>query len=216
MTVQDAIQGRRSIRKYKPDAVAAEDLETILQGARLAPSGCNAQPWRFVVVTDADLRNRLAGETMTLIGNELMCRQAPVLIACLAVVDAHCEIPDRMVELSKTDPEFAAPTIAKRTGRTLKSRFDSMPPQARAAYMSLNTGIAMTHMMLQATELGYGTCWMGAFDREKAREMLSVPRGIEIVGILALGRPDEDPSPRPRVAMDQLVFADQYGQSVVD
>jgi len=53
------IQDRRSIREYAPDDVSDHDIDLILDAARLAPSGENAQPWRFIVVKDAGTRKKL-------------------------------------------------------------------------------------------------------------------------------------------------------------
>ena len=50
MDVKQAIESRRSIRRFKPDALPQETIEMILDAARLAPSGKNNQPWQFVVV----------------------------------------------------------------------------------------------------------------------------------------------------------------------
>jgi nitroreductase len=60
LTLKEAIEQRRSIRKYKPDPVPEECISALLDAARLAPSGCNAQPWRFKVVTDRETRLKLA------------------------------------------------------------------------------------------------------------------------------------------------------------
>jgi nitroreductase len=59
MDVYQTIKERRSIRRYRPDPVPAEKLNTVLDAMRLAPSGRNAQPWRFVVIGDAGLREKL-------------------------------------------------------------------------------------------------------------------------------------------------------------
>jgi len=53
------IQDRRSIREYTAEAVSPQDLDMILEAARQAPSGENAQPWRFIVVKDPETRKRL-------------------------------------------------------------------------------------------------------------------------------------------------------------
>ena len=53
------IQDRRSIREYSPEPVSDQDIDLILEAARQAPSGENAQPWRYVVVRDADTRKKL-------------------------------------------------------------------------------------------------------------------------------------------------------------
>ena len=60
MPVKDAIERRVSCRAYRPTPVPQAHLEQILEAARLAPSACNQQPWRFAVVRDLDLRRRIA------------------------------------------------------------------------------------------------------------------------------------------------------------
>lgn len=59
MDLFEAIRTRRSIRNYTGDPIPREDLETIVDAARLAPSGSNQQPWDFIVVTDRDTINQL-------------------------------------------------------------------------------------------------------------------------------------------------------------
>ena len=53
------IQDRRSIREFTPDPVSDQDLDMILEAARQAPSGENAQPWRFIIVKDDDTRKKM-------------------------------------------------------------------------------------------------------------------------------------------------------------
>jgi nitroreductase len=60
MDTLKAIRERRSIRKYKSDEVTDEDLNTILQAGRWAPSASNKQPWHFIVIREHDMRYKLA------------------------------------------------------------------------------------------------------------------------------------------------------------
>jgi nitroreductase len=60
LTTKDAIEQRRSIRRFKSDAVPDEHVMELIEAARLAPSGSNAQPWRFKIVTDEETRQKLA------------------------------------------------------------------------------------------------------------------------------------------------------------
>ncbi|MHA2081506.1 MAG: nitroreductase family protein, partial [Candidatus Thorarchaeota archaeon] len=55
-----AIRDRRSIRKYKSDDVSDEDLHTILQAGRWAPSASNKQPWHFIIIQNPEMRMKLA------------------------------------------------------------------------------------------------------------------------------------------------------------
>ena len=58
--ISDCIQNRRSIRKFKPDPVAKEQITAMLHAAMLSPSACNTRPWRFIVVTNREMLNKLA------------------------------------------------------------------------------------------------------------------------------------------------------------
>jgi len=77
MNVFEAVEKRRSIRKFKPIPLSEEHLNRILEAARLAPSAGNRQPWRFVVVKNEHTRSRLA----ELADNQTFVGTAPVVIA---------------------------------------------------------------------------------------------------------------------------------------
>jgi nitroreductase len=76
MDILDGIKNRRSIRKYKIVMPDDEDIQTILEAGRWAPSGLNNQPWRFMVVKDADTKNRVSAFTKY----GPIIRKAPMLI----------------------------------------------------------------------------------------------------------------------------------------
>ena len=79
MDVYEAIRKRQSIRRYKPDPVPDDVLSRVLDAMRLAPSAGNLQPWRFVVVKDADTREQLAEAS----ARQTWMAHAPVVIvAC--------------------------------------------------------------------------------------------------------------------------------------
>lgn len=79
MDFYEVVRTRRSIRSYKPDLIPDDVLNRILDAARIAPSGSNRQPWRFIVVKDEDLKRRLAPAC----GNQVFIAEAPVIIvAC--------------------------------------------------------------------------------------------------------------------------------------
>src|SRR3990172_1886643 len=95
MQVREAIQKRRSIRKFKVDAVPDVLIMQLLESARLAPSGLNVQPWEFIVVRDAGTRQKLQAASY----GQPHVGQAPVILACCANVEAFCGIPQRIEEL---------------------------------------------------------------------------------------------------------------------
>jgi len=77
----DLITSRQSDRKYNDLPVEKEKLERIIEAGRMAPSACNAQPWKFIVVTDPELVLRIAeAASAKLIGMNSFVAQAPVIL----------------------------------------------------------------------------------------------------------------------------------------
>lgn len=84
MDVFDAIRTRRSVRSYSPRPIPPEVLERMRQALRCAPSACNFQPWHFIFVTDAELRQKVAEAA----NSQLWMAQAPLIVAA-------CGFPDQ-------------------------------------------------------------------------------------------------------------------------
>ncbi len=79
-------------------------------------------------------------------------------------------------------------------------------------FLHEDIGLAGGQMMLQAAALGLGTCWIGGLDREAIADVLKVPEHLELVGLLTLGFPNEDPEPTSRKPLEQLVHYETCGQ----
>jgi nitroreductase len=76
-------------------------------------------------------------------------------------------------------------------------------------------GIAIEHMVLTASDLGLGTCWMGQTGREDLiRELLDVPEKFRPVALLTVGESDESPKAKPRKSIDEIVSWGKYGKKV--
>lgn len=80
MDFSTLVKVRQSDRRYKPQAVEADKIDLCIEAARLAPSACNSQPWRFIVVDDAALRAEIADAAASM-GMNGFVREAPVIVA---------------------------------------------------------------------------------------------------------------------------------------
>ena len=193
MQFDQVIQTRRSIRNFKPDPVSDKAISDILEAARIAPSGGNIQPWRFVIIRSQEIKDKLKAATRW--GFAL---KAPVIIACCSDLSAADGRQDRLAELSQAgvfdnvemDEEYTAP---ERTQEQL------------LAYLNMNVGIAITHMMLKAVDLGLGTCWIGGFDPLKTKKALALDNNLHIVALLPIGYPERIPGQRPRFPLEKLI-----------
>jgi len=85
MDFSELLLKRESVRRYSEKTVAQKDIELIMEACRLAPSACNSQPWRFVVVTDPELREKIARATFgKVLRFDRFVLQAPVIVALIA------------------------------------------------------------------------------------------------------------------------------------
>lgn len=75
---------------------------------------------------------------------------------------------------------------------------------------SIDTAIAVDHMTLQTVEEGLGTCWIGAFDEKKVKEILNIPDSVRVVQLLALGYPSAVQSPRSRKSLKEVVMWEKW------
>jgi nitroreductase len=167
MDVLEAVEKRRSIRKYKPSGIPKEHLERILEAARLAPSAGNRQPWRFIVVRSPERKKLLAEASQ----KQMFLADAGAVVVALA------------------------------------------DPEASPKWFKQDVMIALEHMVLASISLGYGTCWIGAFEEVQVKQLLGVPERVSVVALLSVGLPDEKPQPRPRKEFDEIFFAEEeYGK----
>ncbi len=191
LTIMEAIENRRSIRKFKPDPVPEEMIAQMLEAARLAPSGTNRQPWRFQIIKETALKKRLFEEAT--FGSEHIA-QAPLIIACgselLTFVKGH--------ELAPPGSEYYG--AESDDWEELKKFI----PDAH-----LYTAIAVEHMVLAATGLGLGTCWVQRIKYGQVARTLGWPRHIVVLTLLLVGYPDEEPPPRPRLAIENIVLREE-------
>ena len=75
---------------------------------------------------------------------------------------------------------------------------------------TVNVSIACAFMILQAYELGLGTCWIGAFQEDEVKEILKIPESVRVVAMIPLGYPNQPSSQRSRKGLDQIVCFERY------
>ncbi len=205
MEVSEAIKKRRSIRRFKSAPVPDEKIELLLESARLAPSGTNTQPWRFIVVKDDETKKRLRKAAH----NQRHIKNAPVIIVCCADLKAFKEFPERVDELIESG------ALPERTREVfipyLKKGMSTVTRGELITAAAANVAIAVEHIVLQAVEIGLGTCWVRWYEDDDVKEILDIPDHVEVMALLPIGIPDEDPSPRPRLKLDEIVFNEKYG-----
>ena len=158
---------RRSCRAYQDKPVAREDLLKIVEAGRLTPSGCNAQPWKFIVVDEADAKAKLCDALVVENGmtGAPWRDQVPAFIML-------CEQP------AKVKPAVLA-------------HYNDSQRFAQG-----DIGGAAMNMCHQAMELGLSTCMLGMNDQQKLEEYFGIPAGQQVRIIIAVGySAEKNPAP---------------------
>ncbi|MGE5223463.1 MAG: nitroreductase family protein [Omnitrophica WOR_2 bacterium] len=202
MEVIEAIQKRRSIRHFKPDPVPDDLVRKLLDAARLAPSGGNCQPWKFIIVSNPETRVELACAcTYSTPRDENIYQRwiadAPVVIvACGYEREATVRYYDGDRVIIGDWVDFA--------------RQMEKGPVNYESELLIDLAIALDHLSLAAVEQGLGTCWVGGVDEKRIKQILDVPQDMRTPGLMALGFPDKLPDPRPRKSLEEIVYYEKY------
>ncbi len=186
MEVMQAIKERRSVRKYKPEPISDEAIDTVLDAARWSPSWANTQCWRLVVVRDPQIRAELAGALRgTTPGKEnraaAAIRSAPVVIVACAEL-----------------------------GRSGYYKGEQMTD--KGDWFMFDVALAMQNLTLAAHAVGLGTIHVGLFEAKEVAKTLEVPADVAVVEMTPLGYPDEEPEAPGRKEFAEIVFHGNYGR----
>jgi nitroreductase len=189
MDFDEVVVKRRSIRKFKEDSVSESVLLRLLEAGRWAPSAGNSQPWRFVVITDVDVKKRIAS----------VCT----------------EFSKRAWSQFSSE---RAKYLAARGGSWDKSRMVKIPVLVAVCYAILervreelvlgSAWAAIENMLLAARSEGLGSCIYTFYDLEEERKIrliLGVPEGFRIAAIIELGYTAIDPPIPSRKTLGEIV-----------
>jgi nitroreductase len=202
------ILDRRSVRNYTDGKVSEEDLRIILESGRQAPSGENAQPWRFIVVKDQKNKDFLSyigkhasGRRFT---GEFLSRQMQKRFEGL-------DDPEKRMKAYKTLTSGNVSAFVSQADINLlvlgrKDVWDG----------PFDTSAAIENIHLTVTSLNLGACWLVApcidiRDEMKMKAHFKVPEEFKIYAIISIGVPSRVARPRPRLPLHELVFNEEFG-----
>ena len=177
MDFEVMMKNRRSCRSYQDKAVSREDLVKIVEAGRLTPSGCNSQPWKFIVVDEEEAKARLC-DALVMENGGCSCPWRASVPAFIVVCEKEAAVMPSVVEYYGTTQRFAQGDI----------------------------GAAAMNMCHQAMDLGLGTCILGMFCQKKMEEALGIPAENEVRLVIAVGYSAEKEvgSARPRKDAEEV------------
>lgn len=197
------VAGRRDIRRYRPDPVPEQLVESVLEAGHRAPSVGHSQPWRFIVITDPATRDRAAA----------MADRSRVEQAAHLASERAARMLDLKLEGLREAPVGVVVACDRRTPATGVLGRATFPD---ADLWSCAT--AIENMWLTARAHGLGMGWVTLFDPDELADLLGLPEGVVTLGWLCLGWPDERP-PSPglersawskRAPLSEVVLRDRW------
>ncbi|MGA1871477.1 MAG: nitroreductase family protein [bacterium] len=197
--VLDFLKSRRSIRKFKKNAVPDKDIHRAIEAASYAPSNGNYQPWKFLYIQNEDSRKGLE----------------KIVIDKIEVISKGIEREEWRDEFQHYSRYFTffinAPALIvalyKRAPSTLRKILKNNEiNQTRSELASISAAIQNMLLMLHA--MGYGACWMTGpllVAKEEMEEFLDIRRPFEIASLIPFGIPEKRPDPPRRKELRKVL-----------
>jgi nitroreductase len=200
LTTKDAIEQRRSIRKFKPDPIPDEEIRALLDAARLAPSGSNAQPWRFKIVRDQGTKEKLTQAAY----HQSFIADAPVVIICCADIKGYLDgTVSGIQDLGriKAVEEKIVKIMLDRVEQMKSVKVEEIGPR-----IAVNVAIAIEHIVLRALDFDLGSCWLRLIDEQMVKDIFGWGENVFVVALLLVGYPAESPPPRKRLKLKDILM----------
>ena len=201
MNTLDAVYGRRSVKLFdKEHKMSAEEEQKLFEATIQTPTSFNIQHWRFVVIRDASLRERIRTE----FGNDqAQMTDASLLVLFTADMKAWQKSPERYWVNA---PEEVADLLVNWMGPFHEGRDWLQRDEAQRSI-----GMAMQTMMLVAKDMGYESCPMIGFDIDKVAELINLPDDHVMGPMVAIGKGIKDPWPKPgQLPLSELVHDNAF------
>ena len=204
------IQDRRSIREYTDAPVSDQELDMILEAARQAPSGENAQPWRYVIVKDPETRKKMGA-----IAGGGSGRRFTAEFVTKKMQERFTGLQDE----AKKRAAFEKLTSGQVSTFLADAPIDIVVCGKKDVWdLPYDTSAAIENMLLMVTALGLGACWVIApcidiRDEQRIKTLLGLPEELKAVSIISVGHPTRPHKPRPRLPIHELVFRERWGEA---
>lgn len=200
VNVAQAARTRRAVKHFDPNfQIPESDIRAIIETAMQSPTSFNLQHWRFVVITNKDLRKQIRA----LAFDQAHITDASVLVLFTGDTLAWAKDPGRHW---RNAPKPVLDLMVSMVGP-----FHEGKEQLQRDEAMRSIGIAMQTLMLAATELGYQTCPTIGFDHQAVAKLVRLPSDHAIGPFVAIGRGTKDAWPKPgQLSFDEVVIRDRF------
>jgi nitroreductase len=205
MDLWQAVEERCSIRKFTPDPIPDEHIRRMIDCARLAPSASNSQPWRFVVVRNKEVMQKMSAAISAKVQHMLQWPAAHGHESQVRAIEGYSTFftraPITIAVLTKPYGS-ASDELLQRAGLSFEERY-----RLRPAPGIQSVGAAIEHLLLAAWELGYGTCWMTGpmVAAPELEKVLGIEEPWHMAALIPVGVPAEKVKPKNREPLENVM-----------
>jgi nitroreductase len=192
--ILELLQSRRSIRKFLPKVPDRALLEQLIAAAVAAPSASNKQPWRFLVVTNADVKSRMAAAVRAAVERVAARIEPQFESAFRAYGDYFTRFENAPAVIVPLHRPLTLLSNMVDANLSESDRRNVLVMEEQSGIVSAS--LALENLLLMAHDLGLGASGLTGplIALDDLRSILSVPAGWGIVALVAVGYPDEQPS----------------------
>ena len=204
--LSNIIRERHSIRHYDPDfKISDDEIKEIIKEAVYAPSGNNLQSWRFLIITDQKLKERI----YTVSNDQKQVLEASALIIILGDLKGYEQVDliySRSVKEGIVTEEFKNAKVAKvkETFEKESSRYGN--PNWKRDLVLIDGSLAAMQLMLAAKAKGYDSVPMIGYNTGQLRKILNIPDRYVNVLMIPIGKATEPAHPTLRLSVDEITF----------
>jgi nitroreductase len=200
-TLSEVIKERHSVRKYDPAfKISQEELKSMLSEATLAPSSSNLQPWRFIVIQDADTKRELR----TIANNQEQVETASAVIAVLGDKEMYKNV--EKVYRGAFESGFMDEANMNRLIEGTNKTYPLASDEVRKNIATFDAGLVSMQLMLIAKDRGYDTVPMGGFNKEQFVETFNVSDRFFPVVLIAVGKAAQSPFRTTRLPLEDVLI----------
>ncbi len=202
MSTLEVFKRRRSVKEYVDKKVPDEVLQRILEAGRWAPSAHNAQPWRFIILKDSDVKLLLAKRMAIEWSKDLELDGVPQ--------EEIKALTESSIKIFSTAPIVIIACLTMENMRVY-------PDEKRRKFEYImgiqSVAAAIENILLAASLEGLGACWFCAplFCQSIIQEVLEIPKHIEPQALITIGYPKFYPSPPSRKTLKEIVYVNKWG-----
>ncbi len=200
MNVTEAIVKRRAVKSFDPQhKITEEEIAKLMSLAMFSPTAFNIQNWRFVVVTDPVLRQKIRAVSW----NQAQVEEASLLIVMTADLKSWEKQPERYWQNApKPVQDYLVPAI----GNYYKDK-----EQVQRDEGMRSCGMAAMTIMLAAKEMGYDTCPMDGFDFDAVGKLLNLPADHTPAMFVVVGKALKEASARSgQLNFNEVVIQNKF------